>query len=324
MRRLSKSGFGLFVGMLLLVSCQGAGDGETAVFVPTPQPLSTPTQPPLISVPTTSTNFEGNKAMELLVAQTDMGPRWPGSDGHLQVREFIQENLAAQGWQIEQQSFDYQGFAAMNIIGRANVGKGRIIILGAHYDTRLLADQSEDGIAAQQPVPGGIDGASGVAVLLELARTLDLEEIDREIWLTFFDVEDNGFGSIPNWDYIAGSTYMASTLEADVEAVVVVDMVGQKDQTFYLEGYSHPGLQGIIWDIAIALGYGDQFIKEQKYSIIDDHLPFVQQGIVAIDIIDFDYEQWHTVEDDADKASAANLESVGRTLEVWLEDHLGN
>lgn len=245
------------------------------------------------------------------------GPRWPGSPGHTAVGDYIEEKLTELGWQVEEQRFDYQDVAARNLIGRANQGAGPIIILGAHYDSRRIADQTP---GSTEPVPGAVDGASGVAVLLELADTLDLGTIEREIWLAFFDVEDQGSGGMPGFTWIVGSTYMAEHLTVTPEAVVVVDMVGDADQQLYLEGNSDPQLQGQLWEIAAGLGYGDYFISQPRHTMIDDHLPFARRGITAVDIIDFDYAYWHTVEDTADKASPDSLLRVGRTLEVWLEE----
>ena len=108
----------------------------------------------------------------------EFGPRWPGSEGHTAVRAYIIEQLVALDWQAEEQSFPYQGITGYNLIGRANIGQGPIIILGAHYDSRKIADETPGSTA---PVPGAVDGASGVAVLLELARTLDLAEVENEI-----------------------------------------------------------------------------------------------------------------------------------------------
>jgi Zn-dependent M28 family amino/carboxypeptidase len=250
----------------------------------------------------------------------EFGPRWPGSPGHVAVGDYIVEQLAALNWQVEEQFFPYQDITGRNLIGRANVGVGPVIIVGAHYDSRKIADQTPD---TAEPVPGAVDGASGVAVLLELARTLDLDQVDHEIWLAFFDVEDNGSNGIPGYDWIIGSTYMAENLTVEPQAMVLVDMIGDADQQLYYEGNSDPTLQAELWAIAAELGYGANFIPENKYTMIDDHLPFAEQGITAVDIIDFDYPYWHTVEDTADKASPDSLLRVGRTLEVWLEVHLG-
>ncbi len=250
------------------------------------------------------------------------GPRWPGSPGHEAVGNYIIGELDALGWTVSEQRFEYQGVEGLNIIARANEALDDIYIIGAHYDTRRIADQTPGAVEEQLHVPGAVDGASGVAVLLELARTLDLESTPGEIWLAFFDMEDNGGGAIAGWDWIVGSTYMAENLEIEPQAMVLVDMIGDADQQLYYEGNSDPALREELWAIAADLGYEDAFIPQIRYTMIDDHVPFAEQGIAAVDIIDFDYPYWHTVEDTAEKASAESLERVGRTIEVWLESEL--
>ena len=315
--------------MFLLFACSGSeqsnlttsGVSSPVSNTPAIQNIATATRS-ATSTPTLAPDlvFDGQSAFEYLERQMAFGPRWPGSQGHGEVGDYIVDTLAELDWAVEEQRFRYQGVEARNIIGRVNEGKGDIIILGAHYDTRGIADRTPGSNA---PVPGAVDGASGVAVLLELARTLGPDEIDREIWLAFFDVEDNGSGGLPGFDWIAGSTYMAQNLDVSPEAMVLVDMVGDADQQLFYEGNSDPALQAQLWRIAADLGYGDQFIPQVKFTMIDDHLPFAQAGIPAVDIIDFDYPYWHTVEDTIDKASPLSLMRVGRTLESWLEDRLG-
>jgi Zn-dependent M28 family amino/carboxypeptidase len=112
---------------------------------------------------------------------------------------------------------------------------------------------------------------------------------------------------------------MAQNLVIRPQAVVVVDMVGDADQNIYYERNSDPELSVELWAVAADLGYSDSIIPQPRHTIIDDHLPFVEQGIPSVDMIDFDYPYWHTLEDTADKVSPTSLERVGRTLEVWLE-----
>jgi Zn-dependent M28 family amino/carboxypeptidase len=262
------------------------------------------------------TEFEGHRAYQHVLDQMAFGPRITGEPGNLAAGDAIVTYLEGEGWDAEFQPFEYQGVAARNIIARANAGAGPIIILGAHYDTRRRAD--EDPAQPNAPVPGANDGASGVAVLLELGRSLDLDRIPNEIWLAFFDAEDNG--RLDGWDFIAGSTHMAENLTVTPQAMILVDMIGDADQQIYLEHNSDPGLSARIWAQAAALGYGEHFIPVPKFSMLDDHIPFANRGIPAVDIIDFDYPYWHTTKDTADKVSAESLERVGRTLEAFLEE----
>ena len=293
----------------------------TSTAAPSPPSATAPTAALTVETEAEAL-FDGAEAYAQLEAQMAFGPRWPGSPGHEAVGDYIIGELEALGWVVSEQRFDYQGVEGRNIIARANEALEEVIIIGAHYDTRRIADETAGAAAQELPVPGAVDGASGVAVLLELARTLDLESTPREIWLAFFDMEDNGGGAIEGWDWIVGSTYMAENLEVAPQAMVLVDMIGDADQQLYYEGNSDPALREELWAIAAGLGYEDAFIPQIRYTMIDDHVPFAEQGIAAVDIIDFDYPYWHTVDDTADKASAQSLERVGRTIQVWLESEL--
>ena len=142
-----------------------------------------------------------------------------------------------------------------------------------------------------------------------------------KIWLVYFDAEDNG--NLPGGEWIVGSRAFVESLEGKPDAVVVVDMIGDADLNIFMERYSDQGLTTEIWDIAASMGYEDHFIPQHKYQIIDDHLPFVQAGITAIDIIDFDYPYWHTVEDTLDKVSPESLQIVGDVVLAWLLGRLG-
>jgi glutaminyl-peptide cyclotransferase len=255
--------------------------------------------------------FDGEVAYAHVEAQCDFGFRPTGSAAWRETGDYVIDHLEAHGWETEEQTFTYRDTPVRNIVGRA--GEGPVVIVGAHYDTRRSADEEDPSV----PVMGANDGASGVAVLLELARTLDRDALQREVWLTFFDAEDNG--GLDGWEWCVGSSYMAEHLEITPQAVVVVDLVGDIDQNLYLERNSDPTLQMALWDIAATLGYSDTFISEYKWAIYDDHIPFAQRGIPAVDIIDFDYPYWHTTQDTRDKVSADSLERVGRVVEVWVE-----
>jgi glutaminyl-peptide cyclotransferase len=260
--------------------------------------------------------FDGSLAYAQVLRQMDFGPRITGTDGNYAAGSNIVQTLRERGWQADFQPFDYKGVHARNIIARANVGQGPVIILGAHYDTRRRADRDPEHL--DQPVPGADDGASGVAVLLELASSLNLSQIHHEIWLAFFDAEDNG--DLDGWDWIVGSTYMARNLTVKPQSMILVDMVGDADQNIYIDSNSDAQLSAQIWAVAAQLGYVQNFIPVPRYAMLDDHTPFAQAGIPAVDVIDFDYPYWHTVADTADKVSPASLERVGRTLEAFLEN----
>ena len=260
-------------------------------------------------------NFSGDEAFKHAAAQMEFGPRPSGSEANRLTGDYILSELQKLGWQTETQEFTYQDTPVRNIIGKAALGQGPVIIVGAHYDTRRYADQ--DSASPQSPVPGANDGASGVAVLLELARALETRDVKYEVWLAFFDAEDNG--RIDDWEWIVGSTYMANSLTIQPEAMILVDMIGDADQQIYLDRNSDEALSRDLFQIATDLGYGSNFIPEPKWAMLDDHTPFARRGIPAVDLIDFDYPHWHTTADTLNKISAASLERVGRIVEVYLE-----
>jgi Zn-dependent M28 family amino/carboxypeptidase len=273
--------------------------------------------------------FDGAHAFQTyLAAQMNLGPRPVGTKEDRATGDYILAQLKESKWGTITQEFVYRNVPVRNVIGKAAEGRGPIIILGAHYDTRKRADQDKQH--PDQPVPGANDGASGVAVLLELARTLDVSKLHNEVWLAFFDAEDNGelpgcivwtnlCDSNEPWPWSVGASYVADHLDKKPEAVIVVDMIGDKDQNIYYEQNSDKQFQEQLWGIAARLGYSSQFVPQYKWSMSDDHTPFLEKGIRAVDLIDFDYPYWHTVQDTIDKCSPESLEHVGRVLQTWLE-----
>ena len=257
--------------------------------------------------------FDGQRALADVEAQVAFGPRTPGSTGHAQVQEWMRAELSAAGWESRIQSAKMLGHPIENIIAYRGDETPRLI-LGAHYDTRMFADHDPDPAKHTQPVPGANDGASGVAVLLELARVLPERTIP--IWLVFFDAEDNG--RIQGWDWILGSQAFVAEMDFRPEAMVLVDMIGDADLNVYIEQNSDPTLVAEIWGVAAELGYEESIIPVPKYSMLDDHTPFLEAGIPAVDLIDFDYPYWHTIADTPDKVSAESLEIIGETLQAWI------
>lgn len=257
--------------------------------------------------------FDGERAFRHAETQVSYGPRPPGSEAHQMTGDYISQVLEENGWQVREQSFQFNQIEGRNIYGVAGPEDGLWIILGAHYDTRPVADQDE--FAPETPVVGANDGASGVAVLLELSRILKPSSLNIHLWLTFFDAEDSGGINGNQWAF--GAMNFAQSLDGRPDAVVIVDMIGDADLNIYQERNSNPSLTNEIWKVAGDLGYPG-FIPEPGRTILDDHVPFLQIGIPAVDIIDFDYPYWHTTEDTLDKISADSLEQVGRTLQTWL------
>ncbi|MFC1936648.1 M28 family peptidase [Chloroflexota bacterium] len=258
-------------------------------------------------------DFIGERAYRDIAYQVNLGPRVPGSEAHKKAGLYIVNELKVAGWNTVIQELEFEGQMIRNII--ASRGKGeRTILLGAHYDSRMAADRDPDLDKRDQPVIGANDGGSGVAVLLELARVLP-KELEIKVQLVFFDAEDNG--GISGWDWILGSRAYVDQLKEYPDMVIIIDMVGDTDLNIFFENNSNSEISASIWGKASELGY-DAFIPMSKFSIIDDHTPFLRASIPAVDIIDFDYPYWHTSADTLDKVSAKSLEVVGDTLLQWI------
>lgn len=257
--------------------------------------------------------FNREKAYEDVKYQVTLGPRTLGSAAHQETRSWIMSELKTNGWEVESPNQSWGNVPIQNVIGKRGNGS-QWVILGAHYDSRFLADRDPNPSLQSQAVPGANDGASGVAVLLELARCLP-KDMSKTVWLVFFDAEDNG--NLPGYDWILGSRAFVETLTRIPNQVIVIDMIGDKNLDIYEEKNSDNGITESIWNTAAHLGY-PEFIPTAKYRILDDHVPFLEKKIPAIDIIDFDYPYWHTTQDTLDKISAKSLQIVGETLRVWL------
>ena len=265
-----------------------------------------------------SDRFDGRRAYAHVEALCEFGPRPVGSAANRKAASYIESTLVEYGWHVEVQEFAFRGESLQNVIGRK--GEGPIIIIGAHFDTRPLADN--DPTDRSKPVMGANDGGSGTAVLLELARVLGSSATDQaEVWLAFFDGEDRG--NIDDWPWSVGASHVADDVaghrEKRPEYVLILDMIGDTDQRIYYEWSSVLWLQEKLWGIAEKLGHREHFIPQHRYRIIDDHSPFLHWGIPAAVVIDFDYPYWHTRSDTIDQVSADSLQRVGETVEALLE-----
>lgn len=269
--------------------------------------------------------FDGSSAFAHLEQQCALGPRYPGSPGHVAVQRYIAGKLEEFGARVTRQPFEAvlstgDTLRLVNIVGSYRPDARKRILLGAHYDTRPRADRDPDPANRAKPILGANDGASGVAVLLELARLLSLAEPSVGVDLVFFDGED--WGEEGNTaDYLLGSRRHAKGLGVRrPAAMILLDMVGERDSRIPIEGYSaaaSPALCARIFGIARSLRIPN-FVQAQGASIIDDHLPFIQAGIPAIDLIDFEYPYWHTLADTPDKCSSESLAAVGSVLVRYI------
>jgi len=262
---------------------------------------------------TDENGFDGEKALGHVKTQVAFGPRIPGTNESLNFQEYLISALADNGWIVESQSFVYENTSITNIIAK-NSSQQPSIILGTHFDTRAISDRDPDPDKRSSPVPGANDGGSGTAILLELSR--HLLENNQSIWLVFFDAEDQG--NLAGWEWSVGATNFVENLTSIPEEVIIIDMVGDIDLNIFYEANSSKELSYQLWDIADEMGYGDVFIKKEKYSIIDDHLPFIEKGIPTVLIIDLDYEMWHTTQDDISHISTESMRTVGNVLLAYL------
>jgi len=269
--------------------------------------------------------FDGASAFVFLQEQCALGPRYPGSPGHAAMQRFLVGKLAAFGASVTQQPFEAvlstgDTLRLVNIIGSYRPEARKRILLGAHYDTRPRADRDPDPAKRAQPILGANDGGSGVAVLLEIARLLAAAKPSVGVDLVFFDGEDWGEEG-RTMDYLLGSRRYAKSIGGRPPlAVIVVDMVGERDSRMPIERFSaaaSPAVCARIYGIARTLRVPN-FVQAQGPSIIDDHLPFIQAGIPAIDLIDFEYPFWHTLADTPDKCSSESLAAVGSVLVRYL------
>lgn len=266
--------------------------------------------------------FDGENAYAYLVEQCEFGPRPPGSQNLSDCRQFIVNTLESSNWTVLLQNFTYLDTQCSNIIAKTSTVSTASLILGAHYDTRPNA--TSDALANQsKPIIGANDGASGTAVLLELAQILPAS-IKDTIELVFFDAEDSG--GINGWDWIRGSTHyvneLTSSRKVSINAMILVDMVGDMNLQIPREASSTDSLQNEVWEIAKTMGYDDTFLDRAGSSILDDHRPFLDAGIPALDIIQNPFPwYWHTLEDTPDKCSAESLQIVGEVLEVFVVEY---
>ena len=257
--------------------------------------------------------FNEYYALENSAQQVNFGSRIHNSYAHELEINWIVSRLQLNGWNIQVREGKYQNRNVSNIIAMNSVNPPEILI-GAHFDSRLESDRDPNPLKQTLPVPGANDGASGVAVLVELSRIIDISY--PSIWLVFFDAEDDG--DIKDQDWIMGSRFFVSTLEQTPKAVIILDMIGDKDLTIFREINSNINITDDIWKLADRFGFSDTFIDTEKYSMLDDHIPFLENSIPSVLLIDFDYDYWHTTADTIDKLSSASLGKVGSTILAWI------
>ena len=279
--------------------------------------------------------FDGKRAFEMLKAQCAFGPRVPGSLPNAQCADYIESKLCNLGLTVKRQKFNAQTpysngiVAGNNIIGiySGDNPTSDLIALSAHWDTRPVADKEPEPSLRSKPIIGANDGASGVALLIEIARVLKERKYPGRLLFLFFDLEDGGnAGSNNGW--CLGSQYFAehSLGDYDIKAGINFDMIGDRELLIRPELISMKyaaDLNKEFFELAKKRAPYQFSNKPYETPILDDHAPFNKKGIPWINIIDFDYPFWHTHEDTPDKCSPISLEIVGNIAVEFIFQRWG-
>jgi len=283
--------------------------------------------------------FDGSRANATVQWQVSLGPRVPESNASLAFREHVSSTLSQAGWEVEQTVHARHGMNLTNIEARwtAPGSEGRQVVLAAHYDSRNIADKDLNETNRSLPLPGANDGASGVAVLLELATIVPGLNLSYDLVLFLNDAEDQ------NQNFTVGAEAWAENLSseeiANTEAFVLLDMVGDADlqlrninpgnETLKERTVRLAGALGLVADMNDCNGVAglDIVQYEIEVGVLDDHYHAHVRNIPSIDIMDPEYGEptpyafgslWHTMKDTPDKVSATSLEQVGRLVELGL------
>jgi glutaminyl-peptide cyclotransferase len=265
--------------------------------------------------------FDGDSAFVLLETQVAFGPRVPGTAGHAAQLAWMHDFLSARADTVLVQGFAHrtaggENLRLSNVFARFRASDPRRILLLAHWDTRPSADQDPEPANRGLPVPGANDGASGVAVLLLLAELFHEQPPPVGVDLLLTDGEDYG---PTGEDMYLGARHFAAHLPPGYTPMygVLLDMVATRTPRFPIEGYSErlaPGVARRVWEVARQLGYADVFPLEVGPPVEGDHLPLNRAGIRTINVIDFAYPFWHTVQDVPANTSAETLRIVGEVI----------
>lgn len=267
--------------------------------------------------------FNGARALDDLKRLVAFGPRPPGTKALAESREWIISQLKLAGCQVEEDEFvastPVGNISMTNLIARIPGVRSSVVMVAGHYDTMRA-----DGFR----FVGANDGGSSAAFLMELARLLGRRKNPVTYWLVFFDGEE----ALQHWsdtDSLYGSRHLVQKLASgrglnQVQAMILVDMIADARLDIYREEYSTGWLTDLIFANARRLGYSKYFIDSPPHAIQDDHIPFVNAGVAAADIIDLDYgpnnSYHHSAQDTVDKCSALSLTVVGRVVTATLAD----
>lgn len=268
--------------------------------------------------------FDGDLAYQHLIHQVEFTPRVPGSEASARCRNYVYDFFDSLGLSVDSQMFTFldpysgQDIPMVNVIAHCNpqLDASQRIVLMAHYDSRPRTDYAFDTLLIDEPIDGANDGASGVAVLLELARLLSIQPPSVGVDLVLVDGEDWGKSGDSQYYLLGSREFARRGIRDRYQFGIVIDMIGDRDQQVYREAFSeryNKPLNDLVWETAQRLGV-TTFIDSVHYTVMDDHLPLQASGVPSIVLIDFDYPEWHTEFDTPDKCSAQSLSNVGRIL----------
>jgi hypothetical protein len=280
--------------------------------------------------------IDGRRALGYLKQICELGPRIAGSEANTRQRKLVAEHFQKLGAKVREQPFRTQHpltgrrVDMANLIGSWHPERPQRVVIGAHYDTRPQADQEDDAERRKLPFLGANDGASGVALLMEIAHHLEKLETPWGVDLVLFDGEELVYGDNPRvGQYFLGSWEFARVYSNQRDrdrtrmhyvAGLVLDMVGGRNARFNREPYSvrlAPELVRDVWAVARQIN-ANAFQNDLGRDVLDDHLALNEARIPTIDIIDFDYPFWHKADDLPENCSAESLAEVGRVVTAWL------
>jgi glutaminyl-peptide cyclotransferase len=270
--------------------------------------------------------FDSAKAWDNLLAQCAFGPRNPSSVGHQKCLLWMESELKKYTTTVDRQVFSGtvgrsgQSLTLTNLVAHVSGKKPGRVLLCAHWDTRPWADQDFDPANRTKPILGANDGASGVAVLLEIARCLSVQKPAMGVDIALFDGEDLGREGHLD-EYLQGSREYARNLKLPLpSAAILLDMVGDRDLSIPQEAYSLQYSAQVIkeiFDLALKLKE-PAFDHHPGDPVYDDHIPLLEAGMQGVDLIDFNYPYWHTMQDTPENCSAQSLGSVGKVVLAWV------
>ena len=322
LRRLTP--FYFFVA-LFLIGCNGC----TADPKPkTPTITLKDSSKKTVSIP----KFHRDSAYLFTKKQVDFGPRVPNTKAHTTTKNWYVQKFISYGAEVIEQNFQVRSFQnkllnSTNVIAQFNPSNSHRVVLAAHWDTRHIGDQDTDEKKQKEAILGADDGASGVGMLIEIARQISLNKIDLGIDIVLFDAEDQGSSGGKETEWCLGSQHWTKNLHTSHKPKfgILLDMAGSKNARFTKDQVSMnyaPKVMNKVWKIAQERGYGNFFVNEASGPLIDDH-KFVNEiaNIPMIDIINRPSttrsgfgNYWHTHDDNMNIIDKKTLRAVGQTV----------